>query len=472
MAMPLSPRALKQAGPPATADSRGPFVNRLITLADRSRDLPLLVFYVDIQDLGGINSEFGRAAGDYVLAWLEARLGDACRELAGSPSFVLQRIRDDEFALGFAARPALAQDHLTNPAACSATQQAADLCYQLSSGVAQASCQVFGQVIPLAVSIGAALAVAGSDRDMLLLTLSQADHAARRFRYVGMLQSPVFNVADRQLRLEQDSAYRRTHQALQRGQVVVHYQPKVDLNTNVLVGLEALVRFAGTDGLLVYPDAFIPYIEDTVAIETLGFAVMETALRDLDRWRSQGALMEVAVNVSSYQLCNPEFVGRVRRLLALFPQVAPYQLSLEVVETRALKDMQLAIGTLTALRENGVTCHLDDFGTGYASFAYLNALPVSALKIDRAFISTMLTSKKDAAIVRSCLSIADAFGIMAIAEGVETPAEAAQLRDWGCHTIQGYLVARPMPYAEVLEWQSSAGFFVTPTLPPRVRARS
>lgn len=253
---------------------------------------------------------------------------------------------------------------------------------------------------------------------------------------------------------EKSDAITLVKRALKDDLLVVHYQPKVDLSNNSLAGIEALVRIlddAQPFGVAP-PDSFIPFVEDTPLINEIGFKVLSLVLNDLSRWALLGVFLTVSVNVTAHQLQDLNFSGKLQSLIKLSPGVIPEQLVLELVESSRLVSLSAAFSTLHALRAVGIQSHLDDFGTGYASFFYLKALPFTAFKIDRSFVRSMLTEPKDEAIVLACVAIARAFNVGVIAEGVDSPELAQKLHLIGCSVIQGFWIAKPMPFDDLDRW--------------------
>ena len=237
-------------------------------------------------------------------------------------------------------------------------------------------------------------------------------------------------------------------EALRREQLEVHYQPVVDLHRREVVGLEALVRWRHPELGLLAPDLFLPLAESSGLVIELGRWVLQTACRQMASWHRQGLRLEIAVNVSVRQVTDPAFVDDVRRALES-SGLAPERLLLEVTESAVMEDVEAAAGALTQIRGTGATIAIDDFGTGYSSLLYLKRYPIGVLKVDRSFIAGLGQNPDDDAIVSSVVSLARAVGALCIAEGVETPAQHAQLLALGCDRAQGFLFSRPVPVAQV-----------------------
>jgi len=237
-------------------------------------------------------------------------------------------------------------------------------------------------------------------------------------------------------------------------QIVLYYQPQADLATGRIVGVEALVRWRHPQRGMISPDVFVPLAENTGIIRSLTWLVLRTALEQNRRWAADGLELRVSVNISARSLLDTGFPEDVSRLLA-DSGVPTDRLNLELTETAIMTDADRALTILEDLAARGIALSIDDFGTGYSSMAYLKHLPVQELKIDHSFVTHLDTDARDAAIVRSTLSLARNLGITVVAEGVETEAVRRQLRDLGCSVMQGYLLAKPMPASAVAGWMAN-----------------
>jgi len=232
----------------------------------------------------------------------------------------------------------------------------------------------------------------------------------------------------------------------------LYYQPKVNMSNGEVVGAEALIRWQHPKKGLVPPLDFLPTVENHPISIEIGEWVIDSALKQIRQWQSIELKLTISINISAYQLQQPNFVERLAILLAAYPDVSPHLLELEVLETSAFSDINYIISTMDACIELGVQFALDDFGTGYSSLTYLKRLPANLIKIDQSFIRDMLTDLDDLAIVRGVVSLAKAFNIEVIAEGVETIEHGTVLLQLGCELAQGYGIARPMPASEMPAW--------------------
>jgi EAL domain-containing protein (putative c-di-GMP-specific phosphodiesterase class I) len=247
--------------------------------------------------------------------------------------------------------------------------------------------------------------------------------------------------------LQRLSLEQKLRQALDERQYVLHYQPKVAVESGRIVGVEALLRWHDPDEGLVSPARFIPVLEDSGLIVDVGQWVLEQALADGTRWHAAGAQpVPIAVNVSNHQLRRKDFAETVLRILAAFPN---WPVDVEITESALMDDLVGSARKLNRLKEAGVGIAIDDFGTGYSSLRQLSRLAVDSLKIDRSFIVGLASDPADMTIVSTIISLARAFDLTAVAEGVETHEQLKLLRLLKCHQIQGYLIAKPMP-AEAL----------------------
>jgi len=219
-----------------------------------------------------------------------------------------------------------------------------------------------------------------------------------------------------------------------------------------VIGFEALLRWEHPERGMIPPGEFIPMAESTELIHPLTRWVLDEALRQLRAWSEHGLETCMAVNISANNLRNPHFVSELQGLLARHG-IAGSLVELEVTEGTLLEDPEMALRSLQAIRDLGVTLSIDDFGTGYSSLAYLKRLPVQVLKIDRTFVSGMADNFSDAMIVQSTIALGHNFGMQVVAEGVEDAATATALARLGCDIAQGYHFGRPMGAAQVMDWR-------------------
>jgi EAL domain-containing protein (putative c-di-GMP-specific phosphodiesterase class I) len=239
--------------------------------------------------------------------------------------------------------------------------------------------------------------------------------------------------------------------AIFKNEFVVHYQPKMNLASNRITSVEALVRWQHPTMGLLPPADFIPLAEETGLISAIGELVLERSCRQAHKWQKQGlGEICVSVNPSAHQFRKGNVAETIDRVLST-TELSPHLLELELTESLIMEDMEQNIELLQQLRSRGVELALDDFGTGYSSLSYLKRFPVDTLKIDRSFIMELDKNPGDAAITRAIIDMAHSLKMNVIAEGVETADHLSILRDMHCDSIQGYLISRPVPESELLE---------------------
>ncbi|CAG0944031.1 partial putative signaling protein, partial [Candidatus Brocadiaceae bacterium] len=229
---------------------------------------------------------------------------------------------------------------------------------------------------------------------------------------------------------------------VENNELVLYYQPIVDLKTNQVIGFEALIRWIHPKLGLIMPDQFIPIAEETGLIVGIGEWVLHNACKQLKEWHDEGKIVKIAVNLSARQFLQHDLFNTVKTVLD-HCQLEPYYLELEITETMIMSNMQEATQVLSKLQELGVSISLDDFGTGYSSLTYLKQFPINVLKIDRSFIKDILETHDDKVIVNSIIAIAEHMKIEIITEGIEQEKQADYLRNLGCQFGQGYFFAIP-----------------------------
>jgi diguanylate cyclase (GGDEF)-like protein/PAS domain S-box-containing protein len=387
----------------------------------------LALLFVDLDGFKGINDSLGHALGDRLLIAVAERLRGRLR---GGDT--LARLGGDEFL-------AVLED---DPSLGDATALAAALLELLAEPF-----PIDGHELYISASIGISLFPAdGRDPDSLLRS---ADLAMYRAKAAGrnsfQLYVPELTERARE-RHELENALRG---ALARGELLVHYQPQVEIGSGRLVGLEALARWRHPSRGLVPPARFIPIAEEIGIVGQIGDWVLETACRQVAAWRAGGFAVErVSVNVSIRQLERESLLEAVRRVLER-TGLPPGDLELEVTESMIMGQSRRAEATLDALRRLGVCLAVDDFGTGYSSLGRLNRIPIDRLKIDASFVRDIALDTKDEAITRAIIGLGRDLGLEVMAEGVERQDQADFLMREGCHHAQGYLFGRPLPADEL-----------------------
>lgn len=300
------------------------------------------------------------------------------------------------------------------------------------------------------VSIGASVGIAGypSDGDSSTVLIKRAVVASSQARGRGGSRYEFFSgeMNDKALqRLQTEADLRR---GIDEGRLVLHYQPKVDIRSGELYGVEALVRWQREPGRLAYPGEFIEIAEETGLIAAIGEWVLDTACKQLQTWHARGFAINIAVNLSTKQFFDCD-LPRVASACLARRSVDPRYLTLELTESLLMKDTEAAVRMLHQLKGLGPRLSIDDFGTGYSSLSYLKTFPIDELKIDRAFVRELTEDDKDKAIVSAVTYMAHQLGLSVVAEGVEQPAQLEFLRQAGCDIYQGYLFSRPVPAEEL-----------------------
>jgi EAL domain-containing protein (putative c-di-GMP-specific phosphodiesterase class I) len=306
---------------------------------------------------------------------------------------------------------------------------------------------VGGMAVRLNASVGVRCWRPGeADADRVL---SQGNHAVRQAkqRRSGIERYDPERDAAGSRRLALTDSLRRS---IARRELVLHYQPKVDLCSGRVVGVEALARWTNEDGP-VSPELFIEVAEEGGLIAELTRAMFEQALAQARRWEEEGTPLVVAVNLSPRNLLDPDLASRVRALLTKHG-VSPRQLILEITETTLVPDPIRTSAVLEDLRRIGVRLSIDDYGTGHAALAYLRDFPVDELKLDRSYVAGMIHDPRTAAIVRSTVEMGRQLGLTVVAEGVERQEELEAVKACGCHVVQGYLMCRPLPGDQLSAW--------------------
>jgi diguanylate cyclase len=398
-------------------------VGQAIRTADR--DLrPAALLLLDLDRFKDVNDTLGHHHGDQLLIQVSQRLG---RALRGADT--VARLGGDEFAV-------LLPGATADGAGAVADKLRTALQQPLSIG---------GVALDLDASIGVAVYPEhGSDAAELLQHADVAMYVAKQAHVGFLVYDPAVDKHSPK-RLALLGGLRR---ALDRGELVLHYQPKADVRSGRILGVEALVRWQHPEHGLLGPGEFIPLAERTGLIHPLTRWVLDAALDQATRWRDAGLRLSVAVNVSTRSLLDPTFPDQVAGQLTA-RRVPPGLLVLEITESAVMAEPDHALDVLGRLHTLGVGLAVDDFGTGYSSMAYLKELPIDELKIDRSFVSQMATSPSDAVIVRSTIDLGHNLGLRVVAEGVETQHAWDELAALGCDTAQGYLLGRPVPAAEL-----------------------
>ena len=381
---------------------------------------PQAVLFVDLDDFKTVNDSLGHRAGDGVLAEIGSRIGSLLR--AGD---TVARVGGDEFAV------------LLEGAGLEAAQQAADrLIEAISRPMVLESVSV-----QINASIGITQAVPGEVTAEE--ALRNADLAMYWAKESGKATSAVYESRLHVEALERLQLRADLQHALRSDELVLHYQPEIDLANGEIIGAEALVRWQHPTRGLLPPIAFVPMAEETRLITSLDRWVLMTACRTAAALQDGPRDLTMSVNMSVASLNHPDLVPSVAQALR-DNDLEPARLVLEITESALLADFDAVAPRLAALREMGVRIAIDDFGTGYSSLAYLSHLDVDILKIDKSFVDRVTIERHDAAITEAIISIGRSLDLQTIAEGVEDAGQAEWLRAAGCAIGQGYVWSRPV----------------------------
>ncbi|HEX2313303.1 MAG TPA: EAL domain-containing protein [Thermomonospora sp.] len=396
--------------------------------SDRSGDRRIGLFLLDLDRFKEVNDTLGHPTGDRLLQIVAHRLTHSVR-----PGDLVARLGGDEFAV---LLPSVRDER-------AAREVAARLRAALSEPV-----RLEGLSFDLEGSVGIALYPDHApDFGLLLQRADVAMYVAKESRSGVEVYSPAKD-RNSPARLGMLGDLRR---AIDRGELELHFQPKISLAEGRPVGLEALLRWRHPEQGLLYPARFLPVAEQTYLMRSISQYVMENALAQAAAWWRDGLTVQIGVNASGRDLLDIGLAETVREGLARHG-LPPDALQLEITERVLAHEPAYAAETLGALAELGVPLSLDDFGTGYSSLVRLKRLPVEEIKIDSSFVARLAHSADDAVIVRSIVELARTLGLRSVAEGVEDAQTAQLLRDLGCDAAQGWLFGRPMDAATATDW--------------------
>jgi diguanylate cyclase (GGDEF)-like protein len=383
---------------------------------------PIAVVVLNLDGFKLVNNSHGHAAGDQVLVQVAERL-IACVTAYDSVS----RLGADEFAIA-----------LSN---IDQVEEVVPVLQRVLHSMAQPFDLVEGEVFISATAGVAIFDTDGGDAHTLIKNAELAMHRAReKGRNIYEFFAPEMN----QRGLERMRLERGLRRALERGEFLLHYQPKVSAATGKLCGAEALLRWQHPERGLVPPGEFVPILEETGLIVPVGLWVLETACEQIRRWERAGIHVDaVGINLSARQFQQLHFDAHVRRIIEA-SGLPPGKIEMEITESMLMDDPAQAIQTLTRLKQSGVSLAVDDFGTGYSGLSYLKQLPLDSLKIARNFISNITHDADDAAIALAIIGLAHNLGLEVVAEGVETEAQAKFLATHRCNYLQGFYFSQPL----------------------------
>ena len=389
----------------------------------------LAVCILDLDGFKLINDRYGHAIGDRLLVEVSERLKKIIR---GEDT--VARLGGDEFVILLGLMHANELEM-----AMQRILTALSLAYTID-----------GIELNISASIGVTI-YPKDDADIDSL-LRHADQAMYRAKLRGRDCYHLFNILlDNEARTAFETVV-LVSKALRNNELCLHYQPKINLSSGTITGYEALLRWQHPQEGIIYPQNFIPFVEQTNLIVDIGNWVIEQALTQISNWAVLGKTWSVAVNIAALHFQREDFVETLKDLLSRFPNSSPQMLDIEIVESVMLENIPLVVKNINECKKLGVTFSLDDFGTGYSSLSYLKKLETHSIKIDQSFIRGILDDKNSLLLTIAIIGLAKSFNREVIAEGVETVEQAKLLMRLGCDSAQGYGFAKPMPVEAVISW--------------------
>lgn len=406
------------------------FMERVEQSIDYARDQRrrFAVLALDMDMFKRINDRFGHDAGDEVLRTLAGRIQGALQ-----PLDMASRPGGDEFAIILA-----------------------DICDESLDGRIERITRVLSNPVMIGasevrVTASIGVAVYPDDADNVDGLMRSAEAALQQSKDLGRNSFSYFSPELHRQRRSHYLIGTRLHEALEKNELSLVYQPKIDLASGEVAGVEALVRWRNSDLGQVPPDQFIPMAEDMGLISQIGHWVLREAASQARRWQDAGAPLPVAVNLSARQFQQGNVVGLIGTILKE-QALEPRWLSIELTESSFLHNAEQTAEILRALRSRGIGISIDDFGTGYSSLSYIRTMTLDQLKIDRSFVINITGEERDRQLVRAIIAMSQALGLSVVAEGVETPEQLELLAELGCDQVQGYLVCRPLPAEALEQW--------------------
>jgi diguanylate cyclase (GGDEF)-like protein len=387
----------------------------------------LAVLVIAMDRFKRINENLGHGVGDYLLQQVATRLQTQL-ELFGHHNPLLSRWHGDGFTI-----------LVSN---LNYTDEVIDLC-QGVLGIFQEPFYVQGQSVYLTASLG--ISLAPYDGETAEILLKHAETALSQAKYQGKNNYQFYRPPAIAHKLDNLSLETDLRQALQRDELLLYYQPQLDLLTGKLVGLEALLRWQHPHLGFISPGDFIPLAEETGLIEVIGRWVLRTACYQYQQWQKNlNSPLYLAINLSARQFQKPGLVEEIFSILAE-TGMSPDCLELEITESLMMQDIEGTVKILHQLKQSGIQIAIDDFGTGYSSLCMLKHLPIHTLKIDKSFMDDFLDETKDAAIIQCIIDLGKGLNLKVVAEGIETEQQLMRLREMNCDYVQGFFVSRPIP---------------------------
>ncbi len=413
--------------------NRNLFADRfdLATIHCKRTNTLLAICYLDLDNFKPINDQFGHATGDQLLVLVSERLKECIRE-----EDTVSRQGGDEFTLLLG--------NINNYSECKTTLG------RIHDSLSQPFV-IDDHTHNISASSG--ITLYPNDAGEIDTLLRHADNAMYQAKIAGKNRFALFNPKQDKQAIYKHGRLAEIEEALVNDELVLHYQPKVNMRTGRIFGAEALIRWRHPKKGIIPPLEFLPIIEHTNLEIKIGRWVIEQALRQLTAWKHRNINIEVSVNIASEHLQSSSFVASLSDLLKHYPEVTPNKLQLEILESSVLSDLKTVTSVIEQCRKKlGVNIALDDFGTGYSSLTHLRHLSANTIKIDQTFVRDVLEDPGDYAIIDGVISLANAFDREVIAEGIETIEQGFILLLMRCELAQGYGIAKPMPANEIPGW--------------------
>ena len=404
--------------------------NQAIAHADRSKS-SLAICFIDLDDFKPINDNYGHNVGDKMLVEVAERIKSNLRD-----EDTVSRQGGDEFAL-------LLSDINT-------FSDCEEILTRIHNSLAQPF--VFDGICHnITASTGVTLYP--NDYGEIDMLLRHADQAMYQVKLSGRHGYRLFNAEQDQQIVKQQHKLNKVINAINHDEFVLYYQPKVNMKTGEVYGVEALIRWLSPENGVIAPMDFLPILEDTVVEIQLGQWVIDNAVKQLAQWQREGLMIEVSINICSYHLQSATFIDDLKAILSKYKDLDTHYIQLEILESSVLGDLNAISNTLNICRDLfGLQIALDDFGTGYSSLTHIKSLPANVIKIDQSFVIDMLNDANNYSIINGVLGLAKSFSRDVIAEGVESTAHGLMLLMMGCEKAQGYGIARPMPVNDFDNW--------------------
>ena len=390
----------------------------------------ILICMLDLDNFKPINDSYGHGIGDRLIIQVACRLEKLVRS-----ADTICRLGGDEFVL-------LLTD-LNNH------EEMTKLMQRIVDSLAEPFI-IENQSMNISASLGASLyPTSNVNPDRLIRCADQAMYMAKQ---AGRNCIRWFDVESDNEIESSLNIINKVKQALEKNELFLCYQPKVNMLTHEIIGMEALLRWEHPEKGVLLPLEFLPLIEQTNLIIDIGDWAIHQALKQIKQWSDQGYTWTVSVNIAAKHIQKADFYKRLESILMMHPKVAPQQLEIEILESAAINDIEKVHDMIIACQKLGIKFALDDFGTGYSSLSYLKLLPAETLKIDQSFVHDLLNNKNDLVLVQAIIGLAHNFKRNVIAEGVETRRQCEYLLELGCHLVQGYNIAKPMLAVNIIAW--------------------